>query len=85
MPSLKVSDFGLMVRKNHITAGINRTNKHHVQYPDVLSAIRLIPHSLDLPVSDCNMEYSSDSEFSDMTIVAGDDAYKPEENDQLVP
>ena len=28
------------------------------------------------------MEYSSDSEQSGMTVVAGDDAYKPEEEDQ---
>ena len=27
------------------------------------------------------MEYSSDSENTDMTVVAGDDAYKPEEDD----
>ena len=63
--------------------GINCKNKHHVQYPDILSAIRLIPYGPDLPVPepDGNMEYSSDSEHSDMTVVAGDDTYKPEEND----
>ena len=44
-------------------------------------------HGLDLLVSepDDNLEYSSDSERSDMTVVAGDDAYKPEEDDQSVP
>ena len=31
------------------------------------------------------MEYSSDSEHSDMTVVAEDDAYKPEEDSQPVP
>ena len=83
-------------RKDHITdcyfcminlKGINRKNKHIVQYPDVPSAIRLIPHGPDLPVPepDGNMEYSSDSEHSDMTVVARDDAYKPEKDDQPGP
>ena len=31
------------------------------------------------------MEYSSDSEHSDMTVVAGDGTYKPEEDNQPVP
>ena len=30
------------------------------------------------------MEYSSDSEHGDMTVVAGNDVYKPEEDDQQV-
>ena len=66
--------------------GINHKNKHHVQYPDVPSVIRPIPHGPDLPVSepDGNMQYSSDYEHSDMTVVGGDDAHKPEENDQTV-
>ena len=32
-----------------------------------------------IPEPDGNMEYSSDSEHNDMTVAAGDDAYKPEE------
>ena len=46
--------------------GINRKNKYHVQYPDVPSAMRPIPHWPVLPVFelDGNMEYSSDSEPS---------------------
>ena len=51
--------------------GINRKNKHHVQYPYVPSAIRPIPYDLPVPGPDGNMEYSSDSEYSDMTVVAG--------------
>ena len=45
------------------------------------------PSCPDLPVpeQDGNMKYSSDSEHSDITVVAGDDAYKSEENDQPVP
>ena len=31
---------------------------------------------------DANMEYSSNSEHSDMIVVVGDDTYKPEEDDQ---
>ena len=64
--------------------GINRNNKHHVHYLDIPSAIRLIPHGPDLSKPDGNMEYSSDSEHSGMTVLAGDDAFKPED-DQLVP
>ena len=50
--------------------GINHKNKHHVQYLDVPSAIRPIPHGLDLRVSkpDGNMEYSSDSEYDTYNI-----------------
>ena len=52
--------------------GINCKNKPHVQYPNVTAAIRSISHGSDLPVPepDANMEYSSDSEHSDMTVVA---------------
>ena len=66
--------------------GINRKNKLHIKYSNVPSAIRTIPHDPELSVSepDGNVEYSSDSEHSDMTVVARDDAYKPEEDDQPV-
>ena len=52
---------------------INRKKKHHIQYLDVLSAIRPISHVPDLPVRepDDNMEYSSDSEHSDTALIAG--------------
>ena len=51
---------------------------------DLPSAIRIIPHSPGLPVPEPNgnMKNSYDSEHSDMSVVAGDDAYKPEEKDQ---
>ena len=63
--------------KDHITdcyfcmlslKGINRKNKHYIQYPDVSSTIRPMPHGPDLPVPepDGNMEYSSDFEHSDI-------------------
>ena len=66
--------------------GINRKNKRHVQYPDVPSVIRLIPHNPDLPFPEPegDIEYSSDSEHSDITVADGDDEYKPEEADQLL-
>ena len=67
--------------------GINHKNKHRVQHSDVPSVIRPILHGQDLPrpESEGNMEYSSDSKHSDMIVVAGDDAYKTEEDDQPVP
>ena len=60
-----------------ILKGINHKNKHHVQYPNVPSTIRLIPHDPELPVPDLdgNMVYSSDSKLSDIIVVAGDDIY----------
>ena len=67
--------------------GINYKNKHHVQYPDVLSAKRPICHGTALPVPepDGNMEYSSNSQHCYMTVVVGDGAYKPEEEDKPAP
>ena len=64
---------------------INRNNKHHT--PIFLSTIRQILHGSDLPVPDpdSNMENSSDSKHSDMTVVAGNNEYKPEKDDQQVP
>ena len=63
---------------------IKYKNKYHVQYSDVPSAIRPIPHGLDISISEPggNLEYSSDYDHSDMTV---DDAYKPEVIDQPVP
>ena len=62
-------------RSDHVTdcyfcmtnlKGINRKNKHHVQYPDVLYAIKLVPRDLDFIVPGPNvpMESGSNSEFS---------------------
>ena len=64
--------------------GINHKNEHHDQYPDVPSSIRPIPHDPDFPVPkpDDNIEYCSDSNHSDMTILTGDYVYKPKEDDQ---
>ena len=57
--------------------GVNLKNKHHAKYSHVPSAIRPISHGPDLPVSvsDRNLKYGSNFEPSDMTLVAGDDAY----------
>ncbi|XP_064117706.1 uncharacterized protein LOC135223132 [Macrobrachium nipponense] len=76
--------------KDHVTdsyfcmtnlKGINRKNKHNVQYPDVPSAIKPVPHGPDLLVPELNvtMEFSSDSESTECG------AYRPEEDNQLVP
>ena len=64
--------------------GINHMNKHHAKCPDVPSDIRLISNDPDftVPEPDGNMEYRSDSERSYMSVVAGDDTYKPEEDEQ---
>ena len=82
-------------RKVHITncyfgmtnlKGIYRKNKHHVQYPDIPSAIKPILHRSDIPVpeSEGNMGYRFDSKHSDMTVVAREDAYKSEEDDTKI-
>ena len=81
--------------KDHITdgrfyminvKGINRKNKHHVQYSDVPSTIWPILRGSDLLISepDVNMEYNSHFEYSEMTYAARVDAYKPEEEYQPV-
>ena len=59
---------------------MNRNNQRHIQYPDFPSVIRSIPHGSDFPIpeSNGNMKYSFDSKHSDMTCVAGDDAYTSE-------
>ena len=78
-------------RKDHITycyfcminlKGINHKNKHYVQYPNVPSALKPIPHGPDLPVPepDGNIEYCSDFEHSNMTVVVEDDAHKVKED-----
>ena len=82
--------------KDHVTdcyfcmtnlKGINCKNKHHVQYPDVPSAIKPAPHGPDLPVPEPNatMESSPDSKSSDMTDIVDCGAYRREEDDQPVP
>ena len=82
-------------RKDHITdcyfcmiylKAINRKSKHRVQYLEVPSALRPIPHGPDFPVPEpnANMEYRYDSQRSDMIFIAGDDACKPDEDKQLV-
>ena len=53
--------------------GINRENQHHVPYPEVSSAIKSILKGPDHPDPDpdSNIEYHSDYEHSDMSVVAG--------------
>ena len=60
--------------------GINRKNKYHVQYPDVPSAIKLVPHGPELPVSHKNVhinvtvESSAESEVVHNSVSADYDA-----------
>ena len=42
---------------------INRKKKHHVQYPDVPSAIKQIPHGPDVPVPEADVTIGSNSDF----------------------
>ena len=51
---------------------ITSKNNLHVQYPDVPSAIRPILDGQDFPVPDphSNIDYSSNSDHSEMTVVA---------------
>ena len=72
--------------KGKITLPARQKNKHHVQYPDVPSTIKLVPYGSDLPVPEPNvtMKCSSDFESSDMTDTAECATYRPEEDDQLV-
>ena len=67
--------------------GINRKNKHCVQYPDVPSAIRPVPHGPDLPVPepDVAMGSSSESKSDNTADRAQSEEYMPEENDRPVP
>ena len=50
---------------------------------NILVFLLQIPHGIDfaVPEPDGNIEYSSDSKHSDMAIIVGDEAYKPEEDD----
>ena len=67
--------------------GINCKNKPHIQFPIVPSAIRPIPHCSDFPVPwpDYKMEYSSDSKYNEMSVVAGVDTCMLKGGDQPVP
>ena len=64
--------------QNSDTAGktklkrINCKNKHHVQYPDIPSAMKLVPHGSDLTVSepDVTMESIFDPESGDINDTA---------------
>ena len=57
--------------KDHVTdcyycmtnlQGINRKNKHCVQYTDIPSAIRPVPHGPNLPVPNPDVDIESSSE-----------------------
>ncbi|KAK3886764.1 hypothetical protein Pcinc_009084 [Petrolisthes cinctipes] len=84
------------VGKDHITdcyfcmtnlQGINRKNKHHVQYPEVPSAIKPVPHGPEVPIPepDVIMESSSNPESSDAANSDESGAYKPVDDDQPMP
>ena len=66
--------------------GINRKKRHCVQYPDIPSAIRPVPHGLSLPVPKPDVAFKSSSESeSDNTYDRTEGVeYWSEENDQPV-
>ena len=67
--------------------GINRKNKHCVQYPDIPSAIRPVPHgpSLPVPKPDVAIRSSSESESENTYNRTAGVEYWSEENDRPVP
>ena len=42
--------------------GLSRKNKHNIQYPDIPSAIRSVPHGETLPVPEAPQEFTLDSD-----------------------
>jgi hypothetical protein len=44
--------------------GYNKKNKKGIKYPNLLSAIRPIPHGIDLPVPSVTDNLSNESESS---------------------
>ena len=66
--------------------GVNCNNKQYVQYPNVPSAIRPIPHGPGLPVPepDAPMISTSDSESSNTTDAAKAEAYNPEDDQPVL-
>ena len=82
--------------KDHVTdcyfcmtnlQGINRKNKHCVQYPDIPSVIRPVPHgpSLPVPKPDVAIKSSSESESDNTYDRTEGVEYWSEENDRPVP
>jgi len=82
--------------KDHVTdcyfcmtnlQGINRKNKHCVQYPGIPSAIRPVPHGPSLPVPrpDVAIKSSSESESENTYDRTEGVEYWSEENDWPVP
>ena len=82
--------------KDHVTdcyfcminlQGINRKNKHCVQYPDIPSALRPVPHdpSLLAPKTDVAIKSSSGSESDNTYDRTEGVEYWSEENDRPVP
>ena len=67
--------------------GINRKNKHCVQYPDIPSAIRPVPHgpSLPVPKPDVAIKSSSESESDNTYDRTEGVEYWSEENDRPLP
>ena len=56
--------------------GINKKNKNKIQYPDIPSAIRPVPHSDDLPIPTPPLQLEDLSESESDADSDSDDVYK---------
>lgn len=75
---------------NHVTdcyfcmtnvKGINKKNKNKIQYPDIPSAIRPVPHSDDLPIPRPPLQLDDLSESESDAASDSDDEYKAAESE----
>lgn len=64
--------------------GINRRNKHNVQYPDVPSATKPVPHSPELPVPTLSVTVDSSTESEVVDGPVSSD-YTVDDQDQPLP
>jgi hypothetical protein len=61
--------------------GINKKNKNKIQYPDIPSAIRPVPHSDDLPIPTPPLQLEDLSESESDADSDSDDVYKAAESE----
>ena len=61
--------------------GIKKKNKNKIQYPDIPSAIRPVPHSDDLPIPTPPLQLEDLSESESDADSDSDDVYKAAESE----
>src|SRR5206468_1873051 len=62
--------------------GMNKKNKNKIKYPDILSAIRPVPHSDDLPIPIPPLQLAELSESESDDDRDSGDVYNPAEDKQ---